>query len=133
MRPKAVAGSTRLHKALATASGAAGGAFGLIALPVELPLSTIIMMRSIAEIARSEGEETFTTRNCACMSAGLCIRGSGSALMMPQKVDISPSGACWPKLSVKLHVTLPSAVPCRKAGRCWFVSSPKLPRALASS
>ena len=57
MRPKAVAGSTLLHKALATASGAAGGAFGLVALPVELPLSTVIMMRSIAEIARSEGED----------------------------------------------------------------------------
>jgi len=51
------AGSQRLHKALATASGAAGGAFGLASLPIELPLSTIIMLRSIAEIARSEGED----------------------------------------------------------------------------
>jgi hypothetical protein len=51
------AGSQRLHRALAAASGAAGGAFGLAALPVELPLSTIIMLRSIAEIARSEGED----------------------------------------------------------------------------
>jgi hypothetical protein len=51
------AGSQRLHRALATASGAAGGAFGLASLPIELPLSTIIMLRSIAEIARSEGED----------------------------------------------------------------------------
>jgi len=51
------AGSQRLHKALAAASGAVGGAFGLAALPIELPLSTIIMLRSIAEIARSEGED----------------------------------------------------------------------------
>jgi len=50
------AGSQILHKALATASGAAGGAFGLASLPVELPVSTIIMLRSIADIARSEGE-----------------------------------------------------------------------------
>jgi hypothetical protein len=50
-------GSQRLHKVLATASGAAGGAFGLASLPIELPLSTIIMLRSIAEIARSEGED----------------------------------------------------------------------------
>src|SRR6476661_7834926 len=49
--------SRRFHKALATASGAAGGAFGLISLPIELPVSTIIMLRSIAEIARSEGED----------------------------------------------------------------------------
>jgi len=51
------AGSGLLHKALATASGAAGGAFGLATLPVELPVSTIIMLRSIAEIARSNGED----------------------------------------------------------------------------
>jgi hypothetical protein len=50
------AGSQLLHKALATASGAAGGAFGLAALPIELPVSTIIILRSIADIARSEGE-----------------------------------------------------------------------------
>jgi hypothetical protein len=46
-----------LHKALATASGAAGGAFGLATLPIELPVSTVIMLRSIADIARSEGED----------------------------------------------------------------------------
>ena len=51
------AGSQLLHKALATASGAAGGAFGLAALPIELPVSTIIILRSIADIARSEGED----------------------------------------------------------------------------
>ncbi|MGO9847731.1 MAG: EcsC family protein [Methylocella sp.] len=51
------AGSQLLHKALATASGAAGGAFGLATLPIELAVSTIIMLRSIADIARSEGED----------------------------------------------------------------------------
>jgi hypothetical protein len=50
------AASHFLHKALATASGAAGGAFGLASLAIELPVSTIIMLRSIADIARSEGE-----------------------------------------------------------------------------
>jgi hypothetical protein len=48
--------SQLLHKYLAMASGAAGGTFGLASLPLELPVSTIIMLRSIAEIARSEGE-----------------------------------------------------------------------------
>ena len=51
------AGSRLVHKVLATASGAAGGAFGLVTLPIELPVSTIIMLRSIAEIARTEGED----------------------------------------------------------------------------
>lgn len=49
--------SELLHRALATASGAAGGTFGLAALPVELPVSTVIMLRSIADIAKSEGED----------------------------------------------------------------------------
>jgi hypothetical protein len=49
--------SELLHRALATASGAAGGTFGLAALPIELPVSTVIMLRSIAEIAKSDGED----------------------------------------------------------------------------
>ena len=44
------------HKIIVVATGAAGGAFGLPALTIELPVSTIIMLRSIADIARSEGE-----------------------------------------------------------------------------
>jgi hypothetical protein len=48
--------SQLLHKALAMASGAAGGAFGILSLPLELPVSTIIILRSILDIARSEGE-----------------------------------------------------------------------------
>jgi EcsC protein family len=50
------AASSLLHKALATASGAIGGSLGLVTAPLELPISTIIMLRSIADIARSEGE-----------------------------------------------------------------------------
>jgi hypothetical protein len=53
-RPEAA--SRLLHKALATASGALGGSLGLVTAPLEIPISTIIMLRSIADIARSEGE-----------------------------------------------------------------------------
>jgi hypothetical protein len=49
--------SRLLHKAAAAVSGAAGGMFGMSSLPVELPLSTIIILRSIADIARNEGED----------------------------------------------------------------------------
>jgi hypothetical protein len=49
--------ANRAHKLAAAASGAVGGAFGLAALPLELPLSTTILLRSIAEIAREEGED----------------------------------------------------------------------------
>jgi hypothetical protein len=46
-----------VYLAALPASGAVGGGFGLAALPVELPISTIIMLRSIGDIARSEGED----------------------------------------------------------------------------
>jgi hypothetical protein len=45
------------HKLAVAATGAGGGAFGLPALALELPVSTTIMLRSIADIARSEGED----------------------------------------------------------------------------
>ncbi len=45
------------HKAAAATSGALGGAGGLALVGVELPLSTTIMLRSIAAIARSEGHQ----------------------------------------------------------------------------
>ena len=38
------------------ATGGIGGFFGLPALALELPISTTIMLRSIADVARSEGE-----------------------------------------------------------------------------
>lgn len=46
----------RMHKVLVATAGAAGGAFGMAALGVELPMSATLMLRSIADIARSEGE-----------------------------------------------------------------------------
>ena len=49
--------SNTLHKFLVAASGGIGGAFGLPALAIELPATTVIMFRSIADIARSEGED----------------------------------------------------------------------------
>jgi hypothetical protein len=49
--------ANRAHQLAAAASGAVGGALGLAALPVELPISTTILLRSIAEIAREEGED----------------------------------------------------------------------------
>lgn len=44
------------HKLGAAFSGGVGGLFGLSALAVELPVSTSIILRSIADVARSEGE-----------------------------------------------------------------------------
>jgi hypothetical protein len=45
------------HKVAATLSGVTGGMFGAPALAAELPVTTVIIMRSIADIARSKGED----------------------------------------------------------------------------
>jgi hypothetical protein len=49
--------SNRTYKALVTSSGIVGGAFGATAFAVDLTVATKFMMRSIMDIARSEGED----------------------------------------------------------------------------
>jgi hypothetical protein len=46
-----------LHRGMVVATGAAGGAAGLPGLAVELPLSLTLMLRSIADHARAQGED----------------------------------------------------------------------------
>lgn len=48
--------SNKWHKLGVAITGSIGGFFGIAALAIELPVSTTIMLRSIAEIARSQGE-----------------------------------------------------------------------------
>lgn len=49
--------SDRLHALATMTTGAAGGFFGLAGLAIELPVTTVIMLRSIGDIARSEGHD----------------------------------------------------------------------------
>ncbi|WP_457553378.1 EcsC family protein [Desulfobacula sp.] len=48
------------HKLAVATTGGVGGFFGLPAMSIELPVSTTIMLRSIADISRSEGEDIST-------------------------------------------------------------------------
>jgi hypothetical protein len=60
--------SNKWHKLGVAASGGVSGFFGIAALAIELPISTAIMLRSIAEIARSQGESiTSTETKLACL------------------------------------------------------------------
>ncbi|WP_457103992.1 EcsC family protein [Methylobacterium sp. P5_C11] len=67
------------HKALAALSGAVGGAFGLATLAVELPVSTTLMLRSIAEIAREEGEDLETPEGALACVQVFALGGRSSA------------------------------------------------------
>lgn len=64
-----VPSSNKLHKLAVAASGAIGGAFGIAALGIELPVSTGLILRSIADIAASEGENPqFIDTKLACLT-----------------------------------------------------------------
>src|SRR5262249_33973071 len=68
LRNRRITGGRKLHSGLACTSGALGGAFGLAALTVELPVSTMIMLRAIAAIAQEEGEDLADRRTgLACL------------------------------------------------------------------
>jgi len=55
--PKGTRNRSRFHRMAVIATGAGGGAMGLPGLVVELPISTAMMLRSIADIALSQGED----------------------------------------------------------------------------
>jgi len=60
--------SSWLPKLMTGFTGGLSGFFGLPALAVELPITTTVMLRSIAQIARSEGESLRSARTkLACL------------------------------------------------------------------
>jgi hypothetical protein len=68
LRNRRIRGGRKVHSGLACTSGAIGGAFGLAALAVELPITTTIMLRAIAAIAHQEGEDLDDPRTgLACL------------------------------------------------------------------
>ena len=72
------ASSERLHKTAAAATGAVGGFFGLGGLTVELPVTTVVMLRSIADIARSENQDLARPETrLACLEVFALGGGSG--------------------------------------------------------
>ncbi len=73
--------TNRAHTAAAAVSGAVGGFFGMAGLAVELPVTTTIMLHSIAEIARGQGEDLAQPESALACLQVLALgpqRGSGS-------------------------------------------------------
>ncbi|NWA24662.1 EcsC family protein [Pseudomonas gingeri] len=66
------------HKAGIAVSGGVGGFFGFAGLSVELPLSTSIMLRSIADIARSHEERIDTDEAKQACLAVFALGGRSS-------------------------------------------------------
>jgi hypothetical protein len=68
-----------MHTVAAAGAGAVGGALGLATIAIELPISTVIMLRSIADIARSEGQPVSSPAvRVACLEV-FALGGPGHA------------------------------------------------------
>jgi hypothetical protein len=98
-----------MHRWMSAGSGAIGGAVGLWSLPVEIPISTTLILRSIADIARDEGHdisrldvrtaclEVFalggtSTRDNAAESSYWLIRGSLSKAFADAATHLAQRG-----------------------------------------
>lgn len=69
----------RWHRLATATSGALGGFFGLGGLAIELPVTTVLMLRSIAEIARAEGHDLAAPETqVACLEV-FALGGPGKA------------------------------------------------------
>lgn len=82
--------SQRAHTLSTAVTGAAGGFFGLPGLVVELPVTTTIMLHSIAEIARAQGED---------------LTNPDSALACLQVLALGPEGTSGEALESAYYAT----------------------------
>jgi len=102
-RPREISAHQAYYKALTAGSGALSGLVGLPGLLVELPITTTLMLRSIAEIARDQGEDIHSedTRN-ACLE----VFALGGRTEMDDAADTGYYGV---RLALSSYLTLAAA------------------------
>lgn len=92
--------SNWLHMLAAMQSGAVGGYVGIVGLPIELPLTTAIITRSIIDIARSEGEDIWSEETAiSCMQ--VFALGSGRT----ESDDAADTGYYAVRISLASYVS----------------------------
>lgn len=91
------------NKAMAGLSGGAGGFFGMPGLAFDIPASTMMIMRSIAEIARANGEDITTEPGkIACLEV--------FALGGPGMKDDEAEVGYWSTRAAMNHATVGTAI-----------------------
>ena len=95
------------NKIVTSATGAAGGFFGLPGMALDIPVSTLLIMRSIAEIARAHGEDiTSDEGKRACLEV-MAFGGPGVE-------DDDTEVGYWSTRAILAHTTIEIAI---KSGR----------------
>lgn len=102
--------SNKLHKVSVAISGGVGGLFGLTALAIELPISTTIILRSIADIARSEGMDLNDEQTKLTCLEVFALGGTS------ENDDATESGYWVVRASLAKTITDASAYITQKAG-----------------
>ena len=115
--------SNPTHKIFATLSGAAGGAFGLPALAIELP---VFMLRSIADAVAAKAK-TFVSSRLNLPASKCSPLAVVRSLMTDQRSDIMQRVLRLVVLFLKPQNTSPKRVSSKKVPRQLFGSSPTLP------
>jgi hypothetical protein len=91
------------YNALAAGSGAVSGLVGLPGLLLELPVTTTLMLRSIAQIARDQGEDIYSDETrTACLE----VFALGGRTEMDDAADTGYYGV---RLVLASHLTLATA------------------------
>lgn len=89
----------RMHKLLAGGSGALGGFFGPAGLAAELPVTTAVMLRSIADVARCQGE------NLESLEARLaCVEVFALGGRSPED-DAAEAGYYGLRIALSMHLS----------------------------
>lgn len=93
-----------MHKAVVLASGASGGFFGMPGLLWDLPITTAMIMRSVADIARSFPGEDLASDDTkrACIE----VFASGSPLAEDDEADLG----YWVARSAIRHATIEATI-----------------------
>ena len=92
-----------LHKLLVTASGTAGGFIGAPGFAADLPITTCLILRSIAEIARAHGEDIQSDEGRrACLEV--------FAFGGPQVEDDELEAGYWAARAALSHTTIDAMI-----------------------
>lgn len=91
------------NKVMTSATGAVGGFFGLPGIAVDIPVSTLLIMRSIADIARSHGEDIASDDGKRACLEVMAFGGPGTE-------DNDIEVGYWSTRTVFAHATIDIAI-----------------------
>ena len=118
--------SNRLHAGACIGAGAVGGFFGLPGLVLELPVTTAVILRSIAGIAQGHGESLDDADTRAACIEVFAFGGPSS------EDDAAETGYYGMRIAMAAHFSTMRLLTDRAAGEAALPSSVLMIRALAS-